>query len=276
MKLFFAGNVLTYDPEMHLYGIRNRLLTFAEIDGMGKHAFAYWIEQEKLPCDSCLFLDSGAFSAFTRGIVIDLGVYCAYIEKYLPSLHCYAALDVVGGNWQASERNLQIMLKRGLDPVAVYHHQDPWSVLDMLLERHKFIALGGMVGSGASRDDLKKYLDRCFSVIGKHWPVKIHGFGIMAGWALEKFPFYSVDSSSAIVSAGMGQVNVFEYGKIVSYGWHDYSRRTMDGGVMDGVALDRAKKGSAYMGRRAMNIRAQLQLEKFITDLWTSRGIVWS
>jgi hypothetical protein len=273
MKLFFAGNLINADPQCYTMGIRRKLLSYAGIADWEKASFQYWIRDH--PMDTDIFLDSGAFSAYTRGAVINLRQYCDFIHQYKHNIHCYAALDVVGGNWIASERNLLIMLKKGLDPIAVYHHQDPHGVLEHLLKRHKFIALGGMVGTGVSRDDMRQYLDRCFDVIGKYWPVKVHGFGIMAQWALERYPFYSVDSSSAIVSAGMGHVVTFDFGRVESHDWREYGRRMMDGTVMDHVAIDRAKKGSAHMGRRAQNIRAQIALEEHVTRLWTKRGITW-
>ena len=294
LRLYFAGNVkpsAADDAHRACYadGVRSRLQTFADVDDWAREGFAFWVERGEAPCAS-VFLDSGAFGAMTRGATIDLGRYCDYIRQYEHALACYASLDVIG-DWRATARNLDAMLARGLRPVPTFHRGSPWEVLDELAAAHPYIALGGMVGIGGTRgttdaDSLRPHLDRCWEIVARHWPVKVHVFGIATQWVLERYPFYSADSASAIMGAGMGRVQRFGLndhdvaptvsGVVRSRGWPEDALEAWDGLVADGVGRTEGKSLSAHAGRRRRNIEAQLALERYLTDLWARRGVAWS
>ncbi len=279
MKLYIAGNGRQAESDLIDYrtGARNRLLSYAFIDDWADLAFQFWVEER--PESASVFLDSGAFSAMSRGSKIDMDKYCTYIEQHKDALACYAALDVIG-DWRATAVNLDAMLQRGLQPIPCFHRGSPWGELDRIAKDHKHIALGGMVGGEGKRgttteDDLSPHLDHCFAIIKRHWPVKVHVFGVVAQWVLEKYPLYSADSSSAIMGAGMGRVSQFKGGRLRSLSWTEYGRDTHDGAVMDGVGRTGGKSQSAHPGRRKRNIEAMLALERYVTDLWTQRGVTW-
>jgi hypothetical protein len=279
MRLYIAGNGRQAESDLIDYrtGVRNRLLSYAFIDDWADLAFQFWVAER--PESASVFLDSGAFSAMSRGSKIDLGKYCEYIEANRDALGCYAALDVIK-DWRGTARNVEEMMKRGLDPIPTFHRGSPWSELDRLAREHKHIALGGMVGTGGKHDTLTlesagPHLDACFARIKRHWPVRVHLFGVVAQWALERYPLYSADSSSAIMGAGMGRVSQFAGGRLRSRPWTEYGRDTHDGAVMDGVGRTGGKSQSAHPGRRKRNIEAMLALERYVTDLWEARGVVW-
>lgn len=282
MKLYLAGNVVNTEglapAHRHDYdaGIRNRLVSYAFVDDWAEEAFAFWVRNR--PSGVSVFLDSGAFSAMTRKTTIDLDKYCAYIAEHQDALACYAVLDVIG-DWRATSVNLDIMEKRGLHPVPCFHRGSPWAELDRLCRDHKHIALGGMVGDGTrgttNENDLTPHLDACWRVIEKHWPVKVHVFGIVTQWVLERYPFHSADSASAIMGAGMGRVMRWRAGKMRSRGWQEDAREMLDGVVVDGVGRTGGKSQSAHPGRRRRNIEAQLACERYLTDLWAAKGVTW-
>jgi hypothetical protein len=279
MRLYIAGNGRQAESDLIDYktGARNRLLSYAFIDDWADLAFQFWVAER--PESASVFLDSGAFSAMSRGSKIDMDKYCAYIEQHREALACYAALDVIG-DWRATAVNLDVMLQRGLRPVPCFHRGSPWEELDRIAREHEYIALGGMVGGEGKRgttteDDLSPHLDRCFAIIKRHWPVKVHVFGVVAQWVLEKYPLYSADSSSAIMGAGMGRVSQFKGGRLRSMPWTEYGQATHDGAVMDGVGRTEGRSKSAHPGRRKRNIEAMLALERYVTDLWAQRGVVW-
>lgn len=276
MKLYVAGNGKSKGSAQrdHDTGTRNRLLSYAFLKDWAKDEFEFWIDRR--PQDVSVFLDSGAFSAHTLGRHIDLQEYCDYVKANRDALDAYAVLDVIG-NLDATLRNLRYMRDQGLDPVAIYHAgREPVEVLRDTLEDHTgYVALGGMASERITREELRAKLDACWHVIERFWPVKVHGLGIMAQWALERYPWYSVDSSSAIVAAGMGRVTRYEGGQMVSRGWLEDVAATWDGLVADGVGRTEGKSKSAHEGRRVRNITAQLRLERYVTDLWTARGVSW-
>lgn len=271
MKLFFAGNAITAENEIFLCGagLKYRLLSFADIDTWSSSAFTFWTGTD---APAPLFLDSGAFGAFTRGQQIDIKYYCDFIKRHPGKFYPYASLDVIG-DWRGSASNYDRMRELGVEPMPTFHMGSPDKELRRILETADYVAMGGVVG--ATEETMRPWLDKCWRTIKEFWPKKVHVFGVMAQWCLERYPWYSADSSSALVGAGMGRVQSFRNGKITSDDWQTYARKTYNGDVMDHVSALQAKKGSAWKGRAVLNISAQLQLQRYITDLWTQRGIVW-
>lgn len=272
MILYFAGNAITAENEVFLtsHGLEYRLLSYADIDSWSTRAFGWWMSDA---APRPLFLDSGAFGAFTRNHHIDLVKYCEFIKQHPGKLYPVAALDVIGVR-EASYENWRRMQELGVHAMPTYHmglHN--WPAFREMLAETDYIALGGVVG--ATQETMQPWLDVCWKHIKDFWPKKVHIFGVMAQWCLERYPWYSADSSSALVGGGMGRVMSFEKGRMVSEDWQSYAQFTYDGAVMDGLSALQAKAGSAWKGRAILNIRSQLALQRYITDLWTARGITW-
>ena len=269
MKLYFAGNVgLAAEYLFCEAGLEWRLLSFAEIDNL-KDVFRFWASDD---APEPFFLDSGAFGAMTRGMVININRYCDYIEEHEKHLEPYASLDVIG-NWQGSARNYDAMRERGLKPIPTFHLNSPLHELERLLKDADYIAMGGLVGS--SRKIVEPWLDKCWRVIRGYWPKRVHAFGVTAQWALERYPWYSADSSSSIVGGGLARIFHWDNAKLVAMHQGEYGRRFLDGSILDHVAINRAKNGSAHIGRRVANVKAQVVLQRHITNVWARRGIIW-
>lgn len=279
MRLYFAGNVKGNDPDAadHATGVRNRLLTFADIDTWSRECFGFWVDGR--PPRASVFLDSGAFGAFMRKATIDLGRYCDYIAANEQALDCYAALDVIG-DWEGTKRNTDAMVARGLRPIPTYHRGSPWHALDRIASEFPYVAIGGLAADTSrpgkrpsfSQENIQPFMDDVFMRLERHWPVKVHAFGMISQWALERYPLFSADSATAIVGAGMGRVSRFRRGLLQSGPWDEDVARTWDGVVADGVGR---VGGSAHAGRRRRNIEAVLGLERYVTDLWAKRGVTW-
>ena len=190
MKLYFAGIPAGIENEISFVSndVVYRLLSFADIDSWAQNAFEFWTGPQ---APEPFFLDSGAFGALTRNATIDLPRYCDYIKEHNEHLFPYAALDVIG-DWKGSAKNLDFMHEQGLTPLPTFHFESPDDELRRLLGLNDYIALGGVVG--ATRLTQQPWLDSCWRIIREFWPIKIHIFGVMAQWALERYPFYSADS----------------------------------------------------------------------------------
>ncbi len=156
-----------------------------------------------------LFLDSGAYSALTQGVKIDIQEYIDFIKKYKDHLEAYANLDVIG-DAEASYKNQKIMEEAGLTPIPCFHYGEPIGYLKEYIENYDYISLGGMVP--ISTGDLRVWLDELFSKYicdEKGMPrVKVHGFGLTSHPLLIQYPWYSVDSTSWVVTGRMGAVMV--------------------------------------------------------------------
>ena len=248
-------------------GLRNRLLSYADIENVAG-TFRFWLSRE--PSGKRLFLDSGAFSVFTRGAQINLDEYISYIKEHEKNLFCYAGLDVIDDP-VGTRKNFEIMKKAGLNPVPTFHVGSSLSELELYCASCSYIALGGMVPLSRQKETLQGFLDSCFSIVKKNWPIKVHAFGMTAQWLLERYPFYSCDSTTAFVGGGMGRVLSFDKGRLTSSVWQDQGKQGKTAGLVDNLNGD----GSKHLARRIHNVRVMVRFEKHITDLWKKRGIEW-
>lgn len=159
--------------------------------------------------DMTFLADSGAFSAFHAGAQVTVEDYVAWCKRWEHRLHAVAALDVLG-NAKASIRNTQKMRDLGVTPLPVFHLGEPMSVLEQYLGECDYMAIGGMVKASVTMRDrrLWKYLATIHQMAGDA-EVKLHGFGLSSWPVIRRFPWYSVDSSSA----GSG----YRYGRCTAY-----------------------------------------------------------
>ncbi len=163
-----------------------------------------------------LFLDSGAYSALTQGKVIDIKEYIQFIKDNQDAISIYANLDVIG-NAEATWKNQQIMEKEDLTPLPVYHFGEDRKYFHQYLDKYDYICLGGLVG--ATNDQLTYWLDPLWQIICNtkdNLPShKIHGFGLTSLSLMLKYPWYSVDSTSWVITGRMGAIFVprFRSGK---------------------------------------------------------------
>ena len=165
-----------------------------------------------------LFLDSGAFSAWSKGAEINIQEYINFIKKYKNQIDVYSVLDDIKDPVKTLE-NQKIMEAAGLDPLPCYHYGEDEKYLERYIAEYDYVALGGMVP--VSSKDLQLWLDRIFadyicdsSGIPK---TKIHGFGMTAFRLIRRYPWWSVDSTSWIMTSRMGGVWIpqFKNGKWV-------------------------------------------------------------
>lgn len=167
-----------------------------------------------------LFLDSGAFSAWTQGKDINIHDYISFIKQYKHLIKVYANLDVIGiggkqPNALTAEKTLEnqkIMEKAGLSPLPCFHFGEPLSYLDYYVKKYDYLALGVAGNTGST---LIPWLNECFS---KHIcdsdgmpKLKVHGFAVTSLPIMIRYPWYSVDSTSWAITGGMGSIYVPRY-----------------------------------------------------------------
>lgn len=171
-----------------------------------------------------LFLDSGAFSAWTQGIEIDIYEYINFIKEHQDIIEVYANLDTIAKTDSLSDRkeaaektfqNQKIMEDAGLSPLPVFHIGEPFKYLQHYTDNYDYIALGGMVGK--FKNILIPWLDKCFGQFicdEKGMPkTKAHGFGLTSLFLMRRYPWYSVDSTSWLVVGRFGSIYVPQYRK---------------------------------------------------------------
>lgn len=165
-----------------------------------------------------VFTDSGGFSAFSQGVVVELDDYVRFLLRWRSVLDHYANLDVIGDP-RASLRNLLRMEQRGLRPVPVIHvGTDPEEVRRHKARGYSYQCLGGMVPhltamSQALRrgtpSEVVTWARACHEVAHEEG-VKLHGFGATNFQVMLGLPWHSVDSSSWAAGFRFGNVYAFD------------------------------------------------------------------
>lgn len=168
-----------------------------------------------------VFLDSGAFSAFTKGVEVDIRGYCDYIKRNMDIIEvvdgalCASVLDGIGDplkTWQ----NQMAMEQMGVRPLPCFHYGEDERYLEWYIKNYDYITLGGMVPIPTPQ--LFHWLDRIWDKYltdGSGRPrLKVHGFGLTTLALMERYPWYSVDSSSWVQIAANGNILVPGLGTI--------------------------------------------------------------
>lgn len=170
-----------------------------------------------------LFIDSGAFSVAHSNKVIQIDDYVNYIKNH-ESVDTWAELDVIPYpvlNLETakycSEKSWEnyVYMKKSLPNKTIlplYHFGEPESGLERILntevdgEKPTYIGIGGR--HGVSTDAQIEYFHEVFCIIkqSSNPDVKVHAFGITVPRILEKFPFYSADSSTWVQVAISGSI----------------------------------------------------------------------
>lgn len=147
-----------------------------------------------------LFLDSGAFSAFTKGAVIDLQRYSDFIKQWSDIIDVASNVDIIGrDNEQGSYDNQKRLELLGVDIKPVHHarDRDEW-LTRYLSEGYDHLFLGGMVPE--TTPYLLEWLDRIWARYLTNPDgtpkIKVHGFGLTTEVLMYRYPWYSVDSTT--------------------------------------------------------------------------------
>lgn len=155
-------------------------------------------------------LDSGAYTAYTQGVKINLDDYMEFLLKYGK----YFAggqinLDAIGDG-KTSYLNWRKLRQKGIDVIPVYHLGTDEKWLEKYIKNTDYIAIGAIANLNTKARMLglthiwKKYL-----LDGNGQPkVKVHGLGLTSLQIVLVFPWYSVDSAQAIKAAAYGKVMV--------------------------------------------------------------------
>lgn len=191
-----------------------------------------------------LFLDSGAFSAWSRGISIDLDEYARFIEERPGVFSVVANLDVIWGSegggipslaeidqaaaqgweqWQVLRRRLAPL---GLDPLHVFHQGEDFRWLKRLMSEAEYFGVSRR--QDFSDKENLKWLDQVFTLLtdDRGYPLRrVHGFGISSLEFLERFPWASIDSTSWVLTGRYGAVFIPLNGRVHKVTVSDQSPR---------------------------------------------------
>jgi hypothetical protein len=289
MKLYLAGiytanfniggslyNRLTEDEKRQRECVTNLLESYHYIH---RQSFV-----DKIRADGVkVFLDSGAFSAYTKGVQVDLPAYCDYIKRNRDIIEevdgslLASVLDGIGDPLQTYQ-NQMAMESLGVRPLPCFHYGEDERYLDYYVANYDYITLGGMVP--ISTPQLRLWLDRIWDkhlTDGAGRPkVKVHGFGLTTVSLMERYPWYSVDSSSWVQIARVGGMMLVPEAQVINVSARSPQRR-VDGQHIDTLppiqrqaieaklaacGVDTVRMRETYLSRWSYNIWAFEQLGK--------------
>lgn len=192
-----------------------------------------WIDyfKEHPECECKLFVDSGAFTAHTKGIDIDVDSYIEFINSIDEYVEIFAQVDKIAGirgqevsieeqleaprlSWE-NYLYMKDKVKSRDKLLPVFHQEDDFKWLKNMLEyRHedgtpiKYIGISPL--KSLPSKTWKPWLDRVFKYIktSSNPNVKTHAFGISTLDILENFPFTSSDSTTWLKTAAYGKIQI--------------------------------------------------------------------
>ena len=195
-----------------------------------------WLDHAKENPGTKVFVDSGAFSAWSRGKEIDVDEYINYVNTNTNELTLFASVDNIPGELTRtptlkekqqspilSWENYLYMRERVKNKdklLPVFHIGEDFKYLNNICNvildgKHiPYIALGGTVGI-KDRKVKENWYKQCFRVIkdSKNPNVKVHAFGMTTLKILENFPFTSADSTTWMMLAINGNI-ITDYGVV--------------------------------------------------------------
>lgn len=239
-----------------------------------------------------VFLDSGAFSANSLGIDIDIDGYCDYIIRNRDIIRIEdgvvmaSVLDGIGDplkTWQ----NQLYMEQKGAMPLPCFHFGEDERYLEWYVERYPYITIGGMVRTSA--EDVMQWLDRIWNrylLDGSGRPkLKVHAFGVTTISLMERYPWWSVDSSSWIQAASFGSIYTVEHGPVavsaLSPSRHEANRHlsTLPEVVRQHIEKQLAEEGfnydrlsTVYQSRAAFNMLGYMKLNVELNNHFAETG----
>ncbi len=273
MNLYFATTTSQHIPYLLNNSANNILISY-----LGKNLINLVKDNPKVN----LIVDSGAYSVWTKGKVINLKEYIAYckwlkLNNNLRNLY-FVNLDIIPGSFgrrptkqereESAEKgweNYEIMKAHGLQVMHLFHQHEDFKWLERLVnDSSDYIGI-------SPANDLKKtqrlnWLKQVFNIVKDK--KKTHGFGVTAIDILKEIPFYSADSSNFATPVRFGCVIKYNNLKTQNLRY----RKKRDAFILKQGAKAINGKGYEYLDEV---VRGFVQSEKDVSRLWKLRGIEW-
>lgn len=223
-----------------------------------------------------ILIDSGAFSAWNRGLEIDIDEYVEFMEKVkeIGTHHelYFINLDVIPhkkGTTPTPEQieaacqkgieNYNYIKSKGFSTIHTFHQFDDFKYLHQIMEQcNDNDYIGISPANDQSLESRIKWLKQVYSIVKDK--TRTHMLGLTAIDALEQIPVYSADSSSWI--------NIKRFGELFDFNrMEKIPKKSMDKNNIIYYDFEQTCEDT---------FKYYINLEKYITNLWNKKGIKWS
>lgn len=226
-NLYFAGCGNTPVIDFKLKNNTNQLLSQLN----ERKGIMDWIDNMKKTGNKCkLFIDSGAWSAHSKGKEVNIDDYINFLNKYDEYFYIYAELDKIPGKFRQIKTleekleapviswNNYLYMKDKVKSrdklLPVFHQGEDFKWLKNMLEythqdtKTHIPYIGISPANDSSVPGKVAFIEKCFEIIknSNNPDVKTHAFGMTSLKVLEQYPFTSADSTSYLMSAINGSI----------------------------------------------------------------------
>ena len=196
-KLYYAGTRTKYAEDLLTEYGYCRLMSYVNEKGA---------IQRHCKAGRPVFVDSGAFSAMTRGIEISVDDYIAWLNEYSENMEKFCCWDTIPvGDMdpvetaKATWENYLYMYERVNEPhklVYCFHYGEPVEYLHKALEFGcKYVALGGV--AKRKKAERQKFFESLKDEFNEYPDVDVHAFGMTDVNLLTEYTFiHGADSTS--------------------------------------------------------------------------------
>jgi len=160
-----------------------------------------------------VLLDSGAFTAWKQNVRISLNQYAKFVKENEHEFDGCFNLDVIG-DLEKSYNNWLLLKAKGVNTIPIFHlsgSKDQKTEEDYLrkyLDQTDFIGVGAVatLDDSQRRHGLDRIFEKYFVDSQGRAKVKVHGLGTTSTSMMKRYPWYSVDSFTPVISAVWGSV----------------------------------------------------------------------
>lgn len=257
--LYFAGSL---GPEMDAFIYRNNCNhLFSQYNE--RKAISRWNEMVNANPEgtSKLFIDSGAYTAYTKKKEMDVDEYIDFVNSIDEYVTVFAQVDKIPGVHgepktkeqvleapEISWKNYLYMRDKVKSPdklLPVFHRREDFKWLKQMLEttfngKHiPYIGIAATTDSSVKEKEV--WFDKVFEIIrhSSNPNVKTHAFGMTSLRLLENYPFTSADSTSWLMTGANGGI-MTKYGIITVSDWqHDNPNHIFHLGEEQGADINK-------------------------------------
>lgn len=170
-------------------------------------AFPYLKREEMLFLDANkeylnILVDSGAFTAWKKGINITVDDYSTFLKKLPFKPWNYFTLDVIG-NPERSLDNFRSLQLLGHKPIPIFTRGEKLEMLDYYYGHSDYVSIGGLVGTKGN----KAFVNGIMKHIGQR---KVHWLGFTKQEFLHYYKPYSCDSSGWASGMLYGNLKLYD------------------------------------------------------------------
>lgn len=221
---YFAGSQCPEADELIVKLNANRLLSYVN----DRNQISRYFNHKKNGWKGKLIIDSGAFTAHTRGIDIDIDNYIKWLNENKDYIDFAIVLDHIPGKFgmqrtiedvkygaKKSFENYEYMIKKLDRPemlLPVFHQEEDFSYFDKYLNYKLNNKLLEYMCISARKDFTGKQRKVWYDVAYRHIKksnnpnIKTHILGSATDSDVEQFPVTSMDATSWIMTSANGSI----------------------------------------------------------------------